>query len=153
MGTMEKLSRISKEIDTEFILSKGTIDPQSVVMQHSRAQNSPHQKHDRCNINSRLVSQNTLFMNTGGKSIKRKTRLKKRKTSFTKYESAILKTTFRAGRPSSISEISRGAGVSWVTGKKYTKKLTGKKWLKPAGSSKLEFNYSKLRIKRRKIKK
>jgi len=53
----------------------------------------------------------------------------KKKPSFNRQEKAILKVLFEHRRPMSIRELAEKTNMSWVTAKKYIKKLKERGWI------------------------
>ncbi len=78
---------------------------------------------------------------------------KKKKPPFNRYEREIIKLSFGTGRPMSTKEIADKADMSWVTSRKYVNRLKRKNWLKAVQPKRVEFNYPRLGIKRRRKKK
>ena len=75
--------------------------------------------------------------------------MKRKRPAFNKYERAIIKATALSRRPMSIKEIAEKSDTSWVTGRKYIRRLKDRGWLTSVAPRRVEFNYSLLGLKKK----
>jgi len=54
---------------------------------------------------------------------------RKKTSKFNRQEKAIIKTLYDTRRPMSIKEIANKSHMSWITARKYIKKLEDKGWI------------------------